>query len=177
MRRHGAAGAHPDAGGTDTHRRHEWWVLAGFVVVSEAAGLLGTPFTDRARGGWYDSLEKPPFNPPSWVFAPVWTTLYLLIGIAAWRVWRTDASGARRRALTAWGVQLALNALWTPLFFGAEHLGWAMFDIAALVLAVAVVLDLFRQRDRLAGLLLTPYLAWVCFAALLNGAFLVMNFG
>ncbi len=165
--------------GVSGREQRSGWVSAVVLVVflagSQAAGLIGVPFTDRATGGWYDGLDTPAFNPPSWVFAPVWTTLYLLIGLAAWFVWRHRDSRARDAALTLFAVQLALNAMWTPLFFGAESPSWAFVDLVALWVAAAATLVHFWWIDRRAAVLFAPYLAWVTFAGVLNGAILVMN--
>jgi tryptophan-rich sensory protein len=156
-----------------TTRRGGWTALAvllALVVGSQLAGLLGVPFTDTDRGSWYDALDKPSFNPPGAVFAPVWTTLYLAMAVAAWLVWRHPDSARRRIALQLFAVQLALNALWSPLFFGAEQTGWALAEIVLLLAAVATTLVLFLRVDRVAGLLLVPYLAWVAFATVLNAS-------
>jgi tryptophan-rich sensory protein len=150
-------------------------VLLALVVGSQLAGLLGLPFTDTDPGSWYDTLDKPSFNPPGAVFAPVWTTLYLVMGVAAWLVWRHPDSARRRIALQLFAAQLALNALWSPLFFGAERPGWALAEIVVLLVAVATTLVLFLRVDRVAGLLLVPYLAWVAFATVLNASIAAMN--
>lgn len=149
--------------------------LVLFVVVSQCAGLVGIPFTDRATDGWYDQLDKPSFNPPSWVFSPVWTTLYLLMGVAAWLVWRHRDSRARTVALALFGVQLVLNAAWTPIFFGAEAPGWALIEQLALNGAALATAVAFWRIDRRAGALLVPYLAWLGFATLLNAAIVSAN--
>lgn len=150
-------------------------VLAGFVGLSQAAGMVGIPFTERAVGGWYDQLDKPSFNPPSWVFAPVWTTLYLLMGVAAWLVWRHPESRPRTTALTLFAVQLVLNAAWTPIFFGAEAPGWALVEQLLLDAAVIATAVAFTRIDRRAGALLVPYLAWLGFATLLNASIVSAN--
>jgi translocator protein len=149
--------------------------LVGFVVLAQAAGLVGLPFTDRAIGGWYDGLDKPSFNPPNWVFGPVWTVLYLLIGVAAWMVWRHAEAPRRGTALTWWGLQLLLNAAWTPLFFGAQALWAAFIELVVLWVAVILTIGEFRRIDRIAAWLMVPYLAWITFAGVLNGSLAVMN--
>lgn len=151
-----------------------WLALAGFVVGCEAAGLVGLPFNTGSDGGWYDSLTKPSFNPPSWVFGPVWTTLYALMAVAAWRVWRS-ADRRRRAALTLFAVQLVLNAAWSPLFFGAHRAGWALVDLCALWLALVATIASFARIDRLATALLVPYLGWVTFAGVLNAEIVRLN--
>jgi tryptophan-rich sensory protein len=161
-----------------TTRRGGWTalaVLAALVVGSQLAGLVGLPFTDTEPGSWYDSLDKPSFNPPGAVFAPVWTTLYLAMAVAAWLVWRHPDSRRRRTALQLFAVQLALNGLWSPLFFGAERPGWALVEIGALLVAVTATIVWFLRVDRLAGVLLVPYLAWISFATVLNASIASMN--
>jgi translocator protein len=162
-----------------TTTRHEtvppWLALVGFVLLAQLAGIVGLPFTDTGPGSWYDQLDKPGFTPPGWVFGPAWTTLYLLIGVAAWRIWRTEPGSDRTVALSVWAGQLALNALWTPLFFGAELPWLALVDIAALVVAILVCTALFVRIDRWAGLLMLPYLAWVSFATVLNATIAAAN--
>jgi tryptophan-rich sensory protein len=149
--------------------------LVGFVLVAQLAGLIGLPFTDRAIGGWYDGLDKPAFNPPGWVFGPVWTTLYLLIGVAAWRIWRRAEAADRECALSWWGIQLVLNAAWTPLFFGARAPWVALVEIVVLWVAIVVTTAQFRRIDTVAALLMVPYLAWVSFATVLNASIAWLN--
>jgi benzodiazapine receptor len=157
-------------------RRHSGLVLFGFLVLCEAAGLLGVPFTARGSASWYDRLDKPPFNPPSWVFGPVWTTLYALMAVSAWLVWRSHAvPPLRREALTVFAVQLVLNAVWTPIFFGAEHAGIALVVIVAMLLAIVAMIAMFGRVDRRAAWLNAPYLAWVSFATVLNASIVVLN--
>ncbi len=151
-----------------------WVALVGFIVACQAAGLIGIPFNERAIDTWYDTLDKPSFNPPSWVFGPVWTTLYLLMAVAAWLVWRSD-DRRRRPALALFAGQLVLNAVWSPLFFGARLPGWALAEIVVLWLAVAATTAWFWSIDRRAGALLVPYLAWVSFAAVLNAEIVRLN--
>ncbi|MGE0652082.1 MAG: TspO/MBR family protein, partial [Alphaproteobacteria bacterium] len=125
--------------------------------------------TATSVGTWYQDLAKPAFNPPDWVFAPVWTTLFVLMSVAAWRVWRQGGFAHRRLEMAAYFGQLALNLLWSVLFFGARAPGWAFLEILVLLSAIAVTAVLFGRRNRLAGWLFLPYGAWVAFAAVLNG--------
>lgn len=143
----------------------------GLTFVAPALGSLTLP------DAWYASLRKPSWNPPGWVFGPVWTLLYTLMAVAAWRVWRRGGWAAQRGPLVAYGIQLVLNAAWTPLFFGAHAIGWALVDILALGLAVGFTMRAFLRVDHAAGLLLLPYLAWVAFATVLNGTLGWMNRG
>ena len=136
--------------------------LAGFILVTFCAPLAGI---FSKPGAWYASLDKPPWNPPAWIFGPAWTLLYLMMAIAAWLVWKQDGW---RRPLRLYLIQLLLNTAWTPLFFGAHQLGWALVEIVALWIAVLLTLLDFRRIDKSAGWLFVPYLAWVAFAAVLN---------
>jgi tryptophan-rich sensory protein len=149
--------------------------LVGFVLLAQLAGLVGIPFTERAIDSWYDGLDKPAFNPPSWVFGPVWTALYLLIGVAAWRIWRRREAAGRDCALAWWGIQLLLNAVWTPLFFGAQAPWVALVEIVLLWVAVVVTVRQFRRVDTVAAVLMVPYLAWVSFATVLNASIAWLN--
>lgn len=149
--------------------------LVLLIAVCQAAGAIGTPFTGSEPGGWYDELDKAWFHPPSAVFAPVWITLYTVIGVAAWRVWRLPASRERSMALILFGVQLVLNALWTPLFFGLERPAVALAEIVAMFVAAAVAAWWFGRLDRWAAVLMIPYLAWIAFATLLNASVVALN--
>lgn len=149
------------------------------------AGALGGWATAQGVGDWYLTLEKPPFNPPAWVFGPAWTSLYILMGLAFFLVWDMGASepeGHRGRglsgvrgALALFGLQLCLNALWSFLFFWAQAPGWAFAEIILLWVAIAVTMVLFFRQRRWAGWLMTPYLAWVTFAAVLNFSIWTLN--
>lgn len=152
-----------------------WLMLGVFLVGTQAAGLVGLPFTDRVPGGWYDQLDKPFYNPPGWVFGPVWTLLYSVIAVAAWLVWRHVDSPARQRALALFAVQLVLNALWAPLFFGAQWIDVALVEVLLLWVAAAATLAAFFRVDRTAGLLFVPYVGWVTFAVALNAGIAVLN--
>jgi tryptophan-rich sensory protein len=145
--------------------------LAGFVIVTFCAPLAGAI---SPPGGWYAALAKPEWNPPSWIFGPVWTTLYLMMAIAAWLVWKRDGW---RKPLWFYFAQLALNAAWTPIFFGMHEIGWALVEIIALWLAILVTLLAFLRVSKPAACLMMPYLAWVSFAAFLNFTLWRMNPG
>lgn len=140
-------------------------VLIAWLMVSFAAAAMGGLFMP---GEWYASLKKPSWNPPGWVFGPVWTALYTMMAVAAWLVWQRGGFAAQRRPLTLFLVQLALNAVWTPLFFGLHWPGAAFAEITLLWLAIAATIAAFRPVSRAAAWLLVPYLAWVSFAAGLN---------
>ena len=129
-----------------------------------AVSSVGGAITATSVDTWYQALEKPPFNPPDWVFAPVWTALYILMGVAAWRIWRLRSSKAHHIALSVFGLQLCLNLAWSFLFFGAKSPGTAALEIFALWIAIIASLIIFWRIDRLAGWLMCPYLLWVTFA-------------
>ena len=156
-------------------RRQEITGLAGFVLLCLAVSALGGLATSSSVGTWYQTLAKPSFNPPDWVFAPVWTTLYIFMAISGWRVWRTPNSQLRTHALRVFYVQLVLNLLWSFLFFGMQEIGLALVEIIALLAAIVVTMVLFSRIDRPAGMLFLPYSIWVAFASLLNSALWVLN--
>ena len=142
--------------------------LGGFVLLCLGISALGGWVTASSVDTWYQALQKPPFNPPDWLFAPVWTLLYLMIAISGWRAWRRPAQDGRRAAMTAYAAQLALNLAWSGVFFGGGLIGPALAVILLLLVAIGVNTALFWRADRLAGWLLLPYAAWVAFAAALN---------
>lgn len=146
--------------------RGNWKALAGWVALSFMPAAIGAPFP---APGWYRQLRKPSWSPPPWVFGPVWTLLYTLMGIAAWLVASGGRAG-RGPALAAFGLQLALNAAWTPIFFGLRRPALALAEIAFTLAAVTATVVLFLRQRTPAGLLLLPYLAWTAFAAVLNAA-------
>ena len=147
------------------------WV--GICFLTAWAGALVSP--GIAPADWYDALNKPPWTPPDWVFGPVWTLLYLLMGIAAWIVWKTYGFRLAGTALGAFLVQLALNGAWSWIFFYLQAPGWAFLEIILLFIAIAVTTRLFFRKSGTAGWLMVPYMIWVGYAATLNGAIWVMN--
>ena len=136
--------------------------LAVFIVATFCAPLAGIW---SLPGAWYAALVKPAWNPPAWIFGPAWTVLYTLMAVAAWLVWRRDGW---KLPLMLYFLQLVLNAAWTPIFFGAHELGWALIEILALWIAILLTLLSFRRVSTPAAWLLAPYLAWVTFATALN---------
>jgi tryptophan-rich sensory protein len=144
-----------------------------FIILPLLVGAAGTIFTEPSIPTWYAALAKPVFTPPNWLFAPVWTALYVLMGAAAWRVWRI--TGLNAPEMLIWGTQLALNFLWSAIFFSFHLVFAALVDIALLWLLVLATTVLFWRRDRIAGLLFLPYLAWSGFAAALNFAIWRLN--
>jgi len=149
--------------------------LAASVLTAFAAAAVGGALSGDSIAAWYPSLAKPTWTPPGAVFGPVWSVLYLMMGVAAWRVWRRDGLLEARLSLSVFALQLALNAAWSGIFFGLRSPAFAFAEILALWLLIAVTTLLFRARDGLAALLMAPYLAWVSFAAALNGAIAWMN--
>lgn len=146
------------------------------VLACQAAGLVGSLFTAPAIPAWYAGLNKPSFNPPSWLFAPVWTSLYTLMGIAAYLVW--SRGGDRKEvksALILFAVHLVLNALWSVIFFGWQKPWLAFGEIVLLWLAIILVFLRFYKLYRPAALLLIPYLLWVSFASFLNFSIARLN--
>jgi translocator protein len=152
-----------------------WLALAVSVGLVAAVSALGSLVTLPKITGWYAELTKPWFMPPPWVFGPVWTTLYVMMAVAVWRIWLEPPTLQRRAALIWYAVQLALNALWSHVFFGMEQPAWALVVIVLLLGALTITLQRFSAVDGFAGRLLVPYLAWVAFAVVLNAAIVVLN--
>ena len=149
--------------------------LAKLGVLLALSGLVAMIGTQFGPGAWYDHIAKPAWNPPNWVFGPVWTALYVLMAVAAWRVWRKPATQAVDDALFFYGVQLALNAIWSPMFFGLQNPLIALMDIVLLLAVAGVTTAMFWRIDRVAGMLFLPYAAWVAFATALNAAVWSLN--
>jgi translocator protein len=150
-------------------------MLAFFVALCLVIGALGASVVATSVDTWYADLAKPPFNPPDRLFGPVWTVLYVLMAIAAWRVWRAADRDTRRGPLTLFALQLALTLAWTVVFFGLQKIGAAVATIVVLDVGVVVTTLAFRSIDRWAGLLMVPYLVWVVFATVLNIAIWRLN--
>lgn len=144
--------------------------LVGAVALCQMAGVVGSLFTFSAIESWYATLQKPFFNPPNWIFGPVWTTLYTLMGISLYLLWQT-----RKRVSLWFWIQLGLNALWSVLFFGLKNPTVAFMEIVVLWLAIFLTIRSTYQSEKFAALLLLPYLAWVTFALLLNASIAVLN--
>jgi tryptophan-rich sensory protein len=150
--------------------------LAASIIICLLAGYIGSLFTRPAIPGWYATLRKPSFTPPSGVFGPVWTCLYVLMGIALFLVWRVEKNTPRRKgALAVFALQLALNTLWSILFFGLRSPLAGLVDIICLWAAIIVTILLFSCISKLAAALLVPCLLWVSFAAVLNAAIVLLN--
>jgi translocator protein len=151
---------------------NKYVVLAGFIILCLAVGGGAGYFTAGAVVDWYPTLNKPPFNPPPWIFAPVWTTLYIMMAAAAWLVW---LKGNSRSALILFFIQLALNFAWSFLFFGMHAPALALINIIAMWFAIVATILAFWKITKPAGALLMPYLAWVSFASVLNASIWWLN--
>lgn len=148
-----------------------WLGLVPFLVAVGVVAWLGALAASSSRET-YDALELPFFAPPGWLFGPVWSVLYVMIGVAGWLVWRASGWGA---ALAVWCVQLGLNLAWTPLFFASGRYGLALVEIVVLWAAIVTTIVLAWPLQRVAAWLLVPYLAWVSYATALNAAIVVLN--
>ena len=144
-------------------------------MICFAAAGLGASATGTSVGGWYQTIRKPSWNPPDRIFGPVWTVLYLMMSVAAWLVWRRGGWKQSRNALVWFGIQLALNSLWSIVLFGLRQPGWGFVEIVFLWLAIAVTAWQFRSCSFLAAILMLPYLAWTTFAVFLNLSLWRMN--
>lgn len=144
--------------------------LAVFVLVVVGGGMAIGAFT--RPGEWYAQLAKPWFNPPNWIFGPVWSVLYVFIAIAGWRTWRRERFGP---AMKVWLAQMLANFAWSPVFFFAQRPGLALAVILLVLVFVLLFIRLTWPRDRVAGVLFLPYAAWVAFATALNGAIFRLN--
>lgn len=151
------------------NRRGVTTYLAFLALVVGGGLVIGASNTPD---GWYAGLAKPFFNPPNWIFGPVWTILYVMIALAGARTWLRDRRGS---AMAAWWAQLVLNFLWSPAFFTYQSISIAMVVVLCMTTAVATFIALTWRTDRVAALLFVPYLAWVSFASLLNGSILWLN--
>jgi benzodiazapine receptor len=143
-----------------------FWLIITFGVAFWASSY--SPGGGTEVGVWYVQIQKPAFTPPNWIFGPVWTLLYAMMATAAWLVWRRSGFAGARTALIIFLIQLALNFLWSWIFFGQHLIGWALLDIVILWIAIFATVILFWQKSILAGTLMIPYLGWVSFAAILN---------
>ncbi|MHB1456558.1 MAG: TspO/MBR family protein [Armatimonadota bacterium] len=138
------------------------------VVICFGVAWIGSIFTISSVNDWYVTLKKPLWNPPSWLFGPVWTALYMLMAVAAWIVWRQAGQASVVIPLAIFGIQLSLNLAWSIIFFGRHEIGLAMIDIMLLWLAILATIIAFKNVNPIAGWLLVPYLLWVTFAGALN---------
>jgi translocator protein len=150
--------------------------LVVFIAVCELAGLLGSVFTAASIPTWYAGLAKPSFNPPNWIFGPVWTILYILMGVAAYLVYQKGFNRPEvKRALTVFFLQLLLNALWSIVFFGVHMILGALVNIVVLWAMILATILTFRRISKAAAYLLVPYILWVSFAMVLNFSLYLLN--
>jgi tryptophan-rich sensory protein len=160
------------------NRRAQAFALVGALLFCYAAAGVGGLLTAAGmRDGWYAQLAKPDWTPPGWVFGPVWTVLYTMMAVAAWLVWRQRNGSGRNKALTVFAVQLALNVVWSALFFALRSPGIAFAEIILLWLAIAATLVSFWRVSTMAFMLMLPYLLWVGFASVLNWSLWQLNRG
>ena len=153
----------------------QWVALAFLLFICLGAAGLGAAATNLSVEDWYAALNKPSWNPPNWLFAPVWTTLYIGMAAAAWLVWRRNGLAAAWLPLLLFGVQLFLNSAWSALFFGMRSPGIAFIDIVLLWIAILATTVAFGRVSNLAATLMVPYLGWVTFATALNWSIWRMN--
>ena len=146
------------------------------VLICLAAGALGTIFTISSIPTWYNTLNKPSFNPPNYLFAPVWTILYILMGVSVYLIWKKNIKIKKvRDAIYLFGIQLALNAIWSPIFFGAQNIFLGLVVIIAMWIFILKTILAFTKINKMAAYLLYPYLAWVSFASILNFSVWILN--
>jgi tryptophan-rich sensory protein len=146
------------------------------ILVCQGAGLVGSVFNIASIPTWYTTINKPIFNPPNWIFAPGWTTLFVLMGIALYLVWREGYGKKQvKRAMSAFSGQLILNILWSALFFGLRSPALAFAEIVALWVAIFITIKEFKKISKTAAWLLVPYIVWVSFAAILNLSIVLLN--
>ena len=152
---------------------NKWVVLTGFIILCLGVGGVSGFVTAQSVVEWYPALNKPSFNPPPWIFGPVWTLLYLMMAIAAWRVWLEGS--VAKPALNLFFIQLVLNFFWSIIFFGMKNIGLALVEIIALWIMIALTMRAFMKVAKPAGWLMAPYLAWVSFATILNASIWWLN--
>lgn len=145
------------------------------ILLPLLAGGLSGFLTAGSVNGWYMTLNKPEFNPPNWVFGPVWTTLYLVMGISLYRIWRLPSDTQRNVAILIFLLQMTLNFFWSLIFFGWQEMGIALIEIIMLWISIAFMIRHFYQLDRAAGYMNIPYILWVSFATMLNAAYFLLN--
>jgi tryptophan-rich sensory protein len=142
--------------------------LAAWIGVCFLAAAVGSLATTSSVNGWFATINKPTWNPPNWIFGPVWTTLFLMMGVAAWLVWKKSGFKNAKFELGWFLFHLLLNVLWSVLFFGMQQMGMACIEIVVLWLSIAATIFLFHRHSKMAAGLLVPYLMWVSFATFLN---------
>ena len=149
--------------------------LIAWIGICFLAGAIGGLATTSSVTGWYAEINKPAWNPPGWIFGPVWSTLYLMMGVSSWLVWKNSSFQESKLALGWFVFHLLLNVLWSIVFFGLRQPGWAMVEIVVLWISIVIAIALFYRHSKLAAGLLVPYWLWVSFAAFLNFTIWSMN--
>ena len=158
------------------HDMSNWLKALISITIPLVVGFTSSLFNETGEGSWYTSIKKPEWNPPGWVFAPVWTTLYIMMGFALFLVWKSKADSKQEsKAIIFWIIQMVLNFFWTFIFFGQQQIAGALIEIILLWFAILITIFLFARIDKLAAWLLVPYISWVSFAALLNLAIWQLN--
>ncbi|HQM15820.1 MAG TPA: tryptophan-rich sensory protein [Candidatus Woesebacteria bacterium] len=157
-------------------KMNKWLKLVISIAMCELVGIVGTPFTIAAIPSWYSTLNRPFFSPPNWLFAPVWTTLYLMMGIAFFLIWNQGFKKSKtKEAAHLFFIQLFLNGIWSPIFFGLKSPFLGLIVIATLWGYLLDTINKFRALSKPAAYLLYPYFGWVSFATLLNAAIVILN--
>jgi tryptophan-rich sensory protein len=151
-------------------------ILLLFVFICFGVAWTGAQVSPGiASSEWYNQLNKPDWNPPGWLFGPVWTSLYIMMAFAAWRIWKRLGFAGGKKELSFFTVQLLLNGLWSQLFFNAQNPGLAFAEILLLLISIILTTVFFYRQDRIAGWLMVPYILWVSFATVLNGTIWMIN--
>ncbi len=145
------------------------------IGIPVTVGAIAGVFTSASVKGWYSTLNKPSFNPPNWIFGPMWTTLYFLMGISFYLIWKLPISAARTQAIRIFIIQFILNFCWSIIFFSMHQIGWALVEIIAMWVFILLTILQFRKLSIPAAVLLIPYLLWVSFASILNGSIWQLN--
>jgi tryptophan-rich sensory protein len=145
------------------------------IVVCFSAAAIGGFATTSSIEGWYAGINKPTWNPPNWIFGPVWSTLYLMMAVSVWLVWKKSGLANAKFALVIFAIQLVLNLLWSLIFFGMQQPGWAFAEVILLWVSIVMTIAVFFRHSKLAAYLLVPYLLWVSFASFLNYTIWSMN--
>lgn len=153
-----------------------FWKLVIAIFICEATGIVSGLLSQSDLNTWFSTLHKPTWNPPGYLFGPVWTLLYLLMGISLWLIWKSDAPEPKKtKAQLVFALQLFLNFWWSILFFNLHSPAWAFFNIIFMIVTILITIFLFASISRKAAWLLVPYISWVCFAAILNYSIWKMN--
>jgi translocator protein len=151
-----------------------WQKLVIAILIPQVSGVLGALVTVSSVGSWYQTINKPSFNPPSWIFGPVWTSLYIMIGISLYLMWKSNHP-FKKKAMWLFGIQMVLNALWSPAFFGLESPLLGLIVVIPLWVSILACIKVFKPISNLAAYIFIPYFLWVSFATLLNASIWYLN--